>query len=208
MLPTKENARRQPGAESQLANYGKQLDSQPTAGLQEIFSWLPLPGGRALRWLLDQGVPFHSLNAVKGAWVKFDGTIFDFDADGERVLILRCDDRGETIDLAAWSARGDKLATWRSSAFCLGDVDQCFNPATWFAGGGLRVHRGPLEWLCADRDGIVILRPAFCWGHLRHVPRVICADTMQAEWVKRQMRPPKILTELFVEANVAEEIAA
>ena len=61
VIATKESARRQPGAESQLASYRNQLDSQPTAGLQEIFSWLPLPGGRALRWLLDQGVPFDSL---------------------------------------------------------------------------------------------------------------------------------------------------
>jgi hypothetical protein len=71
------------------------------------------------------------------------------------------------IDLAAWSARDNKLSTWRNTAFCIGDVDQCFNPATWFGGGGLRIHAGPLDWLRAGGDGIIILKPKLCWAHLQ-----------------------------------------
>src|SRR5262245_35268713 len=122
--------------------------------LQDIFDWLPLPSGKTLRRLLDRGATFDSLYQVKLAWVRFDGDRFDFDSDmaEEPDIIFKCEDQGEVIDLAAWSARDNKLATWRGRGFCVGDLDQCFSPATWFAGGGLRLSKparvdaGGLRW--------------------------------------------------------------
>ena len=46
--------------------------------LQDAFDLLPLPNGKVLRWLLDQGVPFDALYNVKSAWVAFDDAGFDF----------------------------------------------------------------------------------------------------------------------------------
>jgi hypothetical protein len=176
--------------------------------LQDIFDSLPLPAGRVLRWLLERGVAFDTLYMVKGGWVRFhrDGTRFDLDPNGEHALIFRCEDRGETIDLAAWC--DNKLATWRHAAFALGDLDQCFNPAVWFDGGGLRIHAGPLDWLRAGGAGIVILRSELCWAHLRHVPRVICADERMAEKVHRWTEPPRRTLKIFVQGTAEKEIAA
>ena len=160
--------------------------------LQDVFDWLPRPSGKTLRWLLAQGAPFDSLYMVKGAWVRFDGAGFDFEAGGDPALIFKCEDSGETIDLVAWSARD-----WRGHAFCLGDMDRCFSPPTWFDGGGLRVHRTPLEWLKAGGDGIVVLKLELCWAHLRHVPRVFCADVKHADLVKRWAQPAETENGIF-----------
>ena len=85
------------------------------ATIADFFDSLPLPSGRVLHWLLDQGVPFDALHSVKSAWVQFEGTGFDLDPTmaGDPVMVFRCKDRGETVDLAAWSARDNRLATWR-----------------------------------------------------------------------------------------------
>jgi hypothetical protein len=184
------------------------LSTASDFSLQDVFDWLPLPSGKALRWLLDRGAPFDSLYTVKAAWVRFDGAGFDFEPGGDPALIFKCEDRGETIDLAAWSARTNKLATWRHAAFALGDVDQCFNPATWFDGGGLHIHADPLDWLRAGQAGIVILKPELCWGHLRHVPRVICSNDITAGLVHKHTRAPRCSTKIFVQAISKEGIAA
>lgn len=172
--------------------------------LQDIFNELPLPTGKTLQWLLDQGVPFDTLYMAKGALVRFNGITFDFDTQGVPVVVFRCEDCGETIDLAAWSARDHRLATWRHAAFALGDVEQCFNPATWFDGGGLRIHADPLEWLQAGCNGIVVLEPRACWAHLRHVPRVICADIETGDFVKRWNKPPQHKTEILIAVDIEQ----
>jgi hypothetical protein len=167
------------------------------------------PTGKELLWLHQRGV---SMAALTRPWiigadrVRFDGKAgFDFDAAGDRALIFRCEDLGETIDLAAWS--DNRLATWRQTAFCLGDVDQCFNPATWFGDDGLRIHADPLDWLRARRAGIVILKPELCWAYLRNVPRVICQNEIIAARVHKHARPPRCTTKIFV-AIAEKEIAA
>jgi hypothetical protein len=105
----------------------------------EHCSW-GFPTDDELRWLLRQGVNENALWPISGATVRFDGSTFDLDQNGVRAVIFRCYDHGEVIDIAAWSARTGQLASWRGQAFCLGDVDDIFNPATYFAGGALYVH--------------------------------------------------------------------
>ena len=177
--------------------------------MTDLLADLPLPSGKSLQWLLGQGVPFDALHGVKSAWVKFNGDTFDFDAEcaGEPVLIFACEDQGEVVDLVAWSARENILATWRSTAFALGDLDQCFNPATWFADGMLQIHRTPLDWLKAGGDGIVILNPKLCWAYLRNVPRLAFADISLARQIKAWLLPPEPQTEFLIEQSI-KEIAA
>jgi hypothetical protein len=183
-----------------------QIDNRSASCLQEIFDSLPLPSGRALRHLLDHhGVPFDALYQLKSGWVTFDGLGgFDFDADmtGEPVIIMPCRDRDEILDLCAWS--GSHLATWFGRAFCLGDLEQIFNPATYFDHGALRVHATPLEWLQSGCDGIVIVRPERCYEYLRGVPRISCAKMETVDLIQKWNKPPTITTEILVEGVDSE----
>jgi hypothetical protein len=73
-------------------------------------------------------------------------------------------------------------------------------------GDALRVHRTPLEWLRANRDGIVIVRRELTYAYLRNVRRLSFADPAHARQVERWLEPPRAGPELLVE--VVEKLAA
>jgi hypothetical protein len=153
-------------------------------------------------WLLNQRVtPDAMLNPwpIGVATVCFDGNIFDHDPEGVPALTFRATDRGEVIDLIAWQPRTGQIASLCRTAFCLGDIDDVFNPATYFAGDCLRVHRTPLDWLKADRDGICIVKPALTYAYLRDAPRLSFTDVELAKAVRAWMQPPKAETLLTIE---------
>jgi hypothetical protein len=180
------------------------------------------PDDAAVRWLLHHGIAAAALTEswpIGAATVCFHdgGGTFDIDAAGGRALTFRATDRDDVIDLIAWQPRTDQLASWRGAAFCLGDLDDIWNPATWFDGDGLHIHRSPLDWLKADRNGIVILQPKLCWAYLRNVQSVICSDIEHGDAVKRWIKPPRPQTKIFikttsvdvhVDINIAEGVAA
>jgi len=168
-------------------------------------SW-GFPTDDELRWLLRQGVSDAALWPIGGANVRFDCGTFELDNTGERVLTFQAVDCGEVIDLIAWQPQTDKLASWRGVAFCIGDVDDVFNPATYLAGGILKVHATPLQWLLADRDGIVIVRPDLAHAHLANRQRIVCPDARFAREVEAWVQPPKPIVEIFV--AVAERAVA
>jgi hypothetical protein len=143
---------------------------------------------------------------IGGATVRFfDGGTFDVAPDGERALTFRAIDCGEPIDLIAWQPRTGQVASWCKAAFALGQ-EAIYNPATYFAGSSLRVHKTPLQWLLADRDGILIVRPELTYAYLRNVRRVSFADTAYAQQVDKWLEPPRPSVQLFLE--VREELAA
>jgi hypothetical protein len=169
-------------------------------------SW-GFPTDDQLLWLLDQGVSEKALWPISGAIVRFDGATFDLtDEEGERTLTFRAEDRGEVIDLIAWQPRTGALASWRGQAFCLGDLDDIFNPATYFAGDALRVHATPVDWLLADREGIVIVRPDLAPAYLSHCQRIRCSNAAYARHVKKWIQPRQSSVEILVE--VKERAAA
>jgi hypothetical protein len=84
-------------------------------------------------------------------------------------------------------------------------VDDIFNPATYFAGGALYVHETPLQWLLAEREGIVILRPDLARAYIANCQRLAFADAAHARRVERWLQPPKPTVEIFV---AVEERAA
>src|SRR6476469_3319102 len=100
------------------------------------------PDDAAVGWLLRQGISAAAMAEpwpIGAAKVCFlDGGTFDIDAAGQRALTFRATDCGEPVDLIAWQPRTGHLASWRGAAFCLGDIDDAINPATYFAGGILR----------------------------------------------------------------------
>ena len=137
-------------------------------------SW-GIPDDHLIRWLLEKGVSEQAMMrpwCIGGGRVRFESHHFEIDLDGNPAITLRAQDCRKTTDLIAWEPWTGKLASWCGTAACLGDLDDVFNTGTYFAGGALRVHASPLEWLKAGREGIVILRPELTYSYLRHAHRL------------------------------------
>jgi hypothetical protein len=174
-------------------------ENKPTIGI--ALGWqVPAPSLVELRWLRSQGV---SRAAILCPWsigatnVTFNGNTFELDAKGERVLTFLVEDCGEVIDIAAWRPCTRKLATWLGSGFAIGQ-EAIFNPATYFVGDALHVHETPLQWLKADREGIVILRPDLAPAYLSNCQRIRCSEAAYARLVEQWLQPPKPTVEIFV----------
>ena len=120
-------------------------------------------------------------------------------------ITFRALDRGEVIDLIAWNPETGALASWMGAAFCLGDLDDIHNPATFFMGGALHVHADPLQWLKAGREGIVILRPEMAHALLRNCRRIMCAKYEHALQLERWMVQPRVATEILIQSDNSEE---
>jgi hypothetical protein len=189
-------------------NFSDQADVLDFANrsLSSIHRSWGFPTDDELLWLLDQDVPENALWPISGATVHFDGIAFDLDDEGERALTFRAEDRGQVIDLIAWQPRTGKIASWRGQAFCLGDADDIFNPATYFAGDALRIHATPLDWLLANREGIVIVRPDLAPAYLSHCQRIRCSNAAYARQVEKWIQPRQPSAEILVE--VEERAAA
>jgi hypothetical protein len=166
------------------------------------------PESREIDWLRSQNLLDAALNVlprIGAASVVFLGNVFEEASDGQRALTFPIHDCGKFIDFAAWRPRTGQLGTWCGVGFAIGQ-DQIFNPATYFDGGALRVHRTPLDWLRADRDGIVIVKPELTYAYLRNVRRLSFADPAHARHVERWLEPPRGGPELLIE--VVKELAA
>jgi hypothetical protein len=128
---------------------------------EALFRGLPEMDWSTYEWFLRQGVPSPALvypELPRRASVAFspDLPIFDFDENGVSVLVfLARDDTGEPADLVAWSYRNQKVAAHFRAVCVLGANDILALRLTIKA--ALAVHRTPLGWLRAGRDGVVIL---------------------------------------------------
>ena len=169
---------------------------------------LDYPNEAEILWLFDQNVPDTAIllpTPIRAANVVFlDGNTFDFDSGGVRSFIFK---QLDSDDLVAWDPKRNALATWRGDAFALGQ-EAVFNPATYFDGGALHVHETPLQWLQADRQGIVILRHDLSHAYLAHCQRLACSDTGFAKKVKAWLQPRKPTVKILVEAQAEKAEAA
>jgi len=162
------------------------------------FQKLDIPSDAEVAWLLKQGATPESMVrpwCIRSAWVRLErGPRFALSAPGEadsqRALIFRCDDRGEPVDLAAWQPRTGGLGLLTGAGFCIGDLDQCFNPATFFMGGALRIHRWPLAWLAAEREGIVVIDASKAHAILRGASAIECEGAALAKALRKWVAPP------------------
>ena len=154
---------------------------------------LDLPNKLEAQKLLSQGVSEMAMlepETIRAGNVRFlDGDSFEFADDGQRALIFRIVEFGLERDLVAWSRKLKKLATWRGVAFALGQ-EAIWNPATYFMGGALEVHRTPLDWLKADRAGICIVQPRYAYSQIANVRRLRFADEAHARLVRDWLKPP------------------
>jgi hypothetical protein len=133
----------------------------------ERFNNLSDIGWSAYNWLLRQGVPSSALvypELPHYASVIFhtDQALFDFAEDGsdggcEALVFLARDNTGQPADLVAWSCRLRKLAAHFDSVSTLGADDLLAPRLTPEL--ALPIHRSPLGWLKAGREGVVLLAP-------------------------------------------------
>ncbi len=166
---------------------------------------LPVISQVTLADLICHGVPpVAGIAGRSDALKRVSGQIgpdgwFDPDPDGAgHVAILVCTFPADPVDVAVWQPRSTRLGSYMGRAFALGE-DQIENPATYFADGGLAVHRTPLDWLRAGRQGICIIRHARAHIRLRHVPKLIAADVAHGRELRRLLTPK--LPEIFVHAR-------
>lgn len=170
---------------------------------------VPAPNIAELRWLRSQGA---SQSAILRPWplgatnVRLDDDAFELDTNGERVLTFLVEDCGEVMDIAAWQPRTGQLATWFGAGFAIGQ-EAIFNPATYFADGALHVHESPLQWLQAEREGIVIVRPALVHAYLANCQRLAFSDACFARKVRQWLEPPKPTVEIMVEVPAERDAA-
>src|SRR5262245_451441 len=95
-----------------------------------------IPSDEDVLWLLEQGIPetwLYTPWPILRTTVSIDHGYFCEDADGDRPLIFRCVDRDTIVDLTAWHPESNRLATWLGAGFCIGNIDDIFNPGTYFA---------------------------------------------------------------------------
>jgi hypothetical protein len=186
--------RREPGPNANTSA----LAEQELARIQ--LNW-GQPSQRELEWLLRHGVTGDALVKpwpIGATTVLFDGHTFEPNASGLRAITIAVIDCDEIIDIAAWQPRSGRLGSWHGVAFCL-NQDAVFNPGTYWNGGALRVHRSPLGWLKAGREGIVVLRPELCNAYLAHLQRLLFADPQFKGTVWQWMQPMRPTAELLVE---------
>jgi hypothetical protein len=197
--PENRNAGLAPGVGSGSANLtsSQQSDSELPAATQDAGKpKLDYPTESEILWLFEQGVSDTAMlspTLIRAAKVLFlDNNTFDFDGEGIRAVVFE-----EGDDLIAWNPKRNLLATWGGVAFALRE-EAIWNPASCFMGSALRVHRTPLEWLVANRDGIVILQPRFTYAYLRDF-RLSFSDRLHAQRVTRWLQPPKPTAEILIE---------
>ncbi|RFC68354.1 MULTISPECIES: hypothetical protein [Mesorhizobium] len=154
---------------------------------------------RHLDWLRRSGVNIQSLifsryhqpSAIQLGYgeVAPDGR-FDFSEDGEAWLAFDIfDGFMEPVDIGFWQPRTGELATSEGRTFALGQeiVD---DPATYSFDCRLNIFADPLQWLQADRDGIVVVDWSLAFDRLRDVPRIAVDETLILQY-RRHMQPPK-----------------
>ena len=179
--------------------------------VHEVHRSLPIPSDGVVSWLIDQGVNDDAMISpwpLKEARVRFiDPHTFDFDDSGEPALIFRAADHGEKIDLVAWQALSGRLASWRGGAFAIGDVAEIWNPANYLFDDALPVHRTPLQWLQADRRGIVIVEPRDAYGNFKSCPQARVADAIFGRQLEQWIQPPTPTCKILVEVRDERQAA-
>jgi hypothetical protein len=150
------------------------------AELAREFCERAIPDLGLLQWLRSQGVDVAHVLNVAGPIAEHSVTIhrnsFEFAQDGASgavravVHIAKGDDAETPVDLIAWTKElPQTMFRCLGVAAALG-IDQIENPATWFTGKPLAVHRHALNWLRAKCEGIVIFSAFQVLAKLERLP--------------------------------------
>ncbi|RLP22753.1 hypothetical protein [Mesorhizobium sp. YM1C-6-2] len=155
---------------------------------------LLLPTQNEIDWLLSREVSTFALVRPMAIMVAVgdlgqDGHFEGADT-GARWLAFE-----QERDLVLWQPRRRLLVSECRRAFALGE-DIVDNPGTYAFDCNLNIFADPLEWLRANRDGIVIIDWRRAFDRLRDVPRVAIAEALLPTY-RQAMRPGR-MPELLV----------
>ena len=101
-------------------------------------------------------------------------------------------------DIVFWHWPTGRVTTWYGRAFALGE-EVINNPGTYSFDCALNIFAGPVDWLRAKRDGIVVLDWTRAFDRLRDAPRIALAESLVPKY-ERYMRPAH-MPKLFVISN-------
>jgi hypothetical protein len=149
------------------------------------------------------GIPADTLAGpvpVGAGYVVFDEYGFEFEqhtkhgTEGTRAfLFLVTDHQGVARDVVAWAPQLSKLTTWLGRAWALGE--EKINDPRLTDHGALPVHRTPVCWLKARREGICLVRPQAAAHWLCDAGPLLAEDEAHGEELDQILtRPaPRIL---------------
>lgn len=154
---------------------------------------------QALNWLRAAGVSLNAASdqdvAIIDLSVRFDDRngLFVPDENGRPAIVIvpsSYDYDVRIADMVAFDRDApSRFASLTGDLFALGEgsID---NPATYFAGQSLRLHRTPLDWLRGGCVGAVILNdePWAIQGRFAGAPLVDCPDVAYGVWFRDQFR--------------------
>jgi hypothetical protein len=154
---------------------------------------LGCPSQADLNWFRRAGINIMALASpsamrVATGAIAHDG-IFEHAAAGERWFAF---DEYGAEDVVVWHRPTGRLASWSGRVFALGQqiIDEA---ATYSFDCALNIFAGPMDWLSAKRDGIVVLpnRWPAAFDRLRDCPRIAIAESLLPIY-RRYMRPARI----------------
>ncbi|WP_375460586.1 hypothetical protein [uncultured Enterovirga sp.] len=108
-------------------------------------------------------------------------------------LFLIEDMHGEPSDIVAWQPALSRVASWRGTAWGIGQSEAY--AMRMAEHDGLPVWRNPLDWLRAGRRGVVIMRPRLAAAWLNDAGPLVAEDFEHARELRTALtRPaPRIL---------------
>jgi hypothetical protein len=112
------------------------------------------------------------------------------DDNGEDWIVFAADG-----DLIYWQPKTGTFATSFRRAFAITE-ERIVNPATYFAGDGLRLFNNPVEWLKDARRGVVVLDWTKAFDRLRHCSRVVMRESLFRLY-EQHMKPAQ-MPEVFI----------
>jgi hypothetical protein len=184
-----------------------------TDDVEARFDQLPEIPWITFQWLMKRGVPPQALmhpELPKRARVVFlEGLPYfdlaeDVGEDGVDALIFFArNDLGEPCDMVAWALSPKRLASWYGVVAVLG-ADDILAPRMT-SRGVLMIHRTPLNWLRAERSGVVIIEPNKAVLELRDLGPLAAEDEAHGHELRALFR--KREPEFFV-PNVERRTAS
>jgi hypothetical protein len=158
----------------------------------------------AFKWLLDKGVPAPAIvypELPRASYVSFlpDSNLFVVAEDNDKgavkaLVFLVRGETGEPNDLAAWSPKSDRLASWFCNAWALGE--SCLSEFYLAERRQVPTFRSPIEWLRHGRQGLVILDADKArWRVAYSGFEIVAEDVPHGQALRRELTipPPSIL---------------
>jgi hypothetical protein len=137
-------------------------------------------------------------------FVEADASHYAPAPGGKAAIIVPHFEGGRLLDLVACSL--DSRAMRSRTGICTVLGEDRIDAARW-EGSSVRLFRDALEWLCAGRDGAVLVDMRAARHVLADLPAVIANDALHAKAIERAMRHPTALPRVSAAASTRRRAA-